>query len=38
MVNALLYLLFLSMGGVAISMVLFLITLIVYSIQDWRGK
>tara|TARA_Y100001973_G_C5200984_1_gene337662 strand:+ start:3065 stop:3181 length:117 start_codon:yes stop_codon:yes gene_type:complete len=36
--NALLYLFFLSMGGITIFMVLLLIALMVYSIQDWREK
>jgi len=36
--NALLHLFFLSMGGITIFMVLLLIALMVYSIQDWREK
>ena len=28
----------LSMGLVVLSMGLFMVTLVVYSIQDWRGK
>ena len=30
--------LILSMGLVAFTMGLFLVTLLIYSIQDWRGK